>query len=502
MLKRITEKIKTAHVYDIAIVSPINEMPILSETLNNKILIKREDMQKVRSFKCRGAYNKIAQLTQDQRDRGVIASSAGNHAQGVALAALNMGFKACIVMPQTTPPIKIQAVQRLKADIVLHGATYDEAFAHAQQLQQEKGYTFIHPYDDEEVIAGQGTVAMELLNQVDHIDALYVPVGGGGLLAGVLCYIKTINPRIKIIGVEPEDAACLKAALEAQTRVTLPQVGIFADGVAVKLIGDLPFKLVKDHIDAIITVSTDEICAAIKDLYDNCRAIAEPAGAVGLAGLKKHAQENGLHNQTLCTILSGANMNFDRLRHIAERADIGLQKEVLFSVKIPEKPGSFKTFCEAIGKRSVTEFNYRYSDPDNAYIFVGVDMQNAKVEKEPFFKNLQEKGYDPLDLSQNELAILHIRHMVGGKSPRVENEKLFRVEFPEKPGALMQFLGILGSEWNISLFHYRNHGADYGRVLVGIQLPQEAEHLFAEKMNNIGYTFVNEANNPVFTQFL
>lgn len=502
MLNLLAEKTKHSNVYDIAILSDTNELPVLSEILQNKIIVKREDLQKVRSFKCRGAYNKIATLTQEERNKGVIASSAGNHAQGVALAAQKMGFKACIVMPETTPPIKIQAVQRLKAEIVLHGATYDEAFAHAKLLQEEKGLTFIHPYDDEDVIAGQGTVALELLEQVPNMDYVFIPVGGGGLLAGMLAYIKTANPAIKVIGVEPEDAACLKAALEEGDRVTLPQVGIFADGVAVKLIGELPFKVVKNHIDDVITVTTDEICAAIKNIYDDCRAISEPAGAVGLAGLKKYISEHNLKNKTLCTVLSGANMNFDRLRHISERADIGQQKEVLFSVKIPERPGSFKAFCEAIGKRSVTEFNYRYSDSENAYIFVGVDMQNAKIEKPIFFKSLADQGYEPLDLSQNELAVLHIRHMVGGKSPMVKNEKLYRVEFPEKPGALMQFLKILGSQWNISLFHYRNHGADYGRVLVAIQLPTGTDHLFTQKMDTIGYHFVDESKNPVFPQFL
>ncbi|MEW5770794.1 MAG: threonine ammonia-lyase, biosynthetic, partial [Pseudomonadota bacterium] len=487
------ERILTARVYDVAIESPLDAMPLLSARLGKPVLLKREDLQPVFSFKLRGAYNKIHHLhTRGELGAGVIAASAGNHAQGVALAAERLGLRAVIVMPATTPAIKVNAVRRRGGEVVLHGDAYDEAYAHARSLAQQEGLTFIHPYDDPEVIAGQGTIGMEILRQhPDPIEAVFVPVGGGGLIAGVAAYLKHLRPATRIIGVEPEDAACMHAALAADARVVLPQVGLFADGVAVRQAGEETFRIARECVDEVILVSTDEISAAIKDIFDDTRAIAEPAGALAIAGLKRYVsrapQADGVEQAPLIAINSGANMNFDRLRHIAERAELGEQREALFAVTIPERPGSFRAFCETLGRRAITEFNYRFNDARDAHIFVGIQLDGGAAEKEALITLLRERGYPVLDMTGNEMAKLHVRHMVGGHGPRVEHEILYRFEFPERPGALLHFLTRMGARWNISLFHYRNHGADYGRVLVGIQVPAEERHPFEQFLEALGY---------------
>lgn len=497
------DKILRSHVYDVAIESPLQKMPLLSKKLHNKIYLKREDLQSVFSFKLRGAYNKIALLTKSQAKKGVIAASAGNHAQGVALAAKKRGINALIVMPITTPPIKVNAVQNLGAKAVLYGDTYDEAYQHALELEKTHKMTFIHPYDDPDVIAGQGTVGMEITKQMQGpIHAVFVPVGGGGLIAGIAAYIKYVHPHVKIIGVEPDDAACLHQALKAKKRVELKEVGIFADGVAVKIIGKEPFRLAKLCVDDVITVSADEICAAIKDIYDNMRAIAEPAGALSVAGIKKYCHNNSISSQNLIGILSGANVNFDRLQHIAERAEIGEHKEALFAVTIPEQPGSFKEFCKALKKRGITEFNYRYTDSKCAHVFCGIALQRGHEEREEIIANLKQKGYPILDLTDNEMAKLHLRHMIGGKSNQVQNERIFRFQFPERPGALLNFLEKMGGLWNISLFHYRNHGAAYGRVLVGIQVPKKENTQFTAFLKSLGYSYKEETDNASYRLFL
>lgn len=502
-LKELKNAIDTSPVYDVAIVSPVETLEIMSERLGNTVFLKREDLQPVRSFKIRGAYHKIAQLTDEQLQKGTIAASAGNHAQGVALSAQKRGIQATIVMPKITPDIKINSVKRFGANVVLSGDNYDEAFETAQKLVSETGATFIPPFNDVEVIAGQGTIAKELLEQLDSIDVIFVAVGGGGLLAGILGYIKAVKPSIKVIGVEPEDAGCLYAAWKAGHPVELKEVGIFADGVAVKQIGDVSFKMIQDAgVDDVILVSTDEICAALKDMYDDVRAIAEPAGAVSLAGLKKYVAQHNISNQNLVAINCGANMNFDRLRHIAERAQVGENAEALFSVRIPETPGSFKTFCSLIGDASVTEFNYRYSNASDAFIFVGIGLKEGQKEKDALLKRFKENNYDALDVSHDDVAVLHIRHMVGGKSQDVTNERIYRFQFPEKPGALMNFLNHMSDSWNISMFHYRNHGSDYGRVLVGIQVPDEDDTAFNTFLEQLGYAYFNESDNPVIKQFL
>ena len=459
MLDAVVKRILQARVYDVAIESPLDEARLISRRLKNRVLLKREDLQPVFSFKLRGAYNKIAQLSEAERGKGVICASAGNHAQGVALAARELGIKGVIVMPQTTPDIKVNSVRALGGQVVLAGDSYDDAYAHAQLLMTEKGYTFIHPFDDPDVIAGQGTIAQEILRQHrGDIDAVFVPVGGGGLMAGVAAYLKHVRPSIRVVAVEADDSACLAAAMKAGRRVTLDQVGLFADGVAVRQIGKHTFDIAKVAVDEVITCSTDEICAAIKDIFDECRCISEPAGALALAGLKKYVQRDGVQGQTLVAINSGANMNFDRLRHIAERTEIGEGREAVLAVTIPEQPGAFKAFCQAIGKRNVTEFNYRYSDRSAAHVFVGVTLRNGAEERGELVGGLQRKGYAVLDLSDDEMAKLHTRHLVGGHAG-LDDERLFRFEFPERPGALMAFLTQLGTQWNISLFHYRNHGA-------------------------------------------
>ncbi|THK42424.1 threonine ammonia-lyase, biosynthetic [Methylophaga sp. SB9B] len=503
MLTGYVEKILKARVYDVAIETPLDLMPRLSKRLDNQILIKREDLQSVFSFKLRGAYNRMSHLTEAERKQGVVAASAGNHAQGVALAANKMGISAMIVMPITTPPIKVEAVRMLGADITLHGNSYDEAFDFAQQVSIDQGRVFIHPYDDPLVIAGQGTIAMEIMRQhPDPVYAVFIPVGGGGLLAGMAAYIKAIWPEIKIIAVEPADAASLKAALDAGERVKLDQVGLFADGTAVRQVGEEPFRIAQKTVDHVVTVETDEICAAIMDVFDDTRSIAEPSGALSIAGAKKYIQQNGLRNKTMVVINSGANMNFDRLRHVAERAEIGERREVLFAATIDEQPGSFQRFCKALADRGITEFNYRYADKQQAQVFVGVRMSGRDEERQILFENLTQAGYQWIDFSDNEMAKLHVRYMVGGHAPQADNERLIRFEFPERPGALLRFLTHIGQRWNISLFHYRNHGAAYGRVLVGIQVTPEFNEEFQAFLDNLGYVYWLETDNPAYDLFL
>lgn len=497
------EMVEQARVYDVALHTPLETARSLSQRLNNHISLKREDLQPVFSFKLRGAYNKIAHLSDAERARGIIAASAGNHAQGAALAAQRFGIRAVIVMPKTTPRIKVKSVQSYGAEIVLHGNTYDDARELAYELAEKEQLVFVHPYDDPYVIAGQGTIAREILAQTDRpIDAVFVPVGGGGLIAGVGTYIKSLHPEIKIIGVEPDDAACLHAALAANERVILDQVGIFADGVAVRQIGEETFRLAKECVDEVILVSTDEICAAIKDIFDDTRSIAEPAGALAVAGLKRYIQKYAVTDQHFVAIDSGANMNFDRLRHVAERAELGENREALLAVTIDEKPGSFRQFCDVIGLRGITEFNYRYADSSKAHVFVGVQLGGGHKEKNELIDILKKRAYPVLDMTDNEMAKLHIRYMVGGRATGIVKERLFRFEFPERPGALMRFLNHMGSQWNISLFHYRNHGAAYGRILVGMQVPESDEKLFTQFLCEIGYPYWEESDNPAYELFL
>jgi threonine dehydratase len=497
------EKILTTSVYDVARETPLELMPTLSQRLGSSVWLKREDLQPVFSFKLRGAYNRISQLSEEERARGVIAASAGNHAQGVALAATKLGIKSVIVMPVTTPRIKVEAVRRLGGRTVLHGDSFDEASEHSRILQEKHGYVFIHPFDDPAVIAGQGTVAMELLRQhPGPLDAVFVCVGGGGLLGGMATYIKRLRPEIRVIGVEPEDAPSMYEALRLKRRVVLDQVGIFADGAAVRQVGKETFRLARQFVDEIILVDTDEICAAIKDVFDDTRVVAEPAGALSVAGLKKYVEREGLKGGRFAAVLSGANMNFDRLRHVAERAEIGERREALFAVTIPERPGSFRRFCKAIGKRGITEFNYRYSDDTDAQVFVGLKLERGDAEKREVLERLRSDGYPILDMTDNEVAKLHLRHMVGGHASHVKNESLYRFEFPERPGALLHFLTRMGADWNISLFHYRNHGAAYGRVLVGMQVPESENGRFRAFLEEIGYPWWEETGNPAYPLFL
>ncbi len=497
------KKILTARVYDVAIESPLDAMSRLSRRLHNRALLKREDLQPVFSFKLRGAYNKMAHLPRRSLEQGVICASAGNHAQGVALSAQRLGAKATIVMPRTTPAIKIQAVRDRGAKTVLFGDTYDEAYQHARQLEAERGLTFIHPYDDPDVIAGQGTIGMEILRQhPDPIEAIFIAVGGGGLIAGVAAYVKFLRPDIKIIGVEPDDAASMHQALQQGRRITLDQVGIFADGVAVRQVGEETFRLAQQFVDDIIIVSTDEICAATKDIFDDTRSIAEPAGALGTAGLKKYVERTGVANANLIAINCGANINFDRLRHVAERAELGERREALLAVTIPEQPGSFRRFCQAIGKRSVTEFNYRYADSRQAHVFAGIQLSEGEEEKNRMITTLRDHGYPVVDMSDNEMAKLHVRYMVGGHAPGIRDELLYRFQFPERPGALLKFLTGMAHDWNISLFHYRNHGSDYGRVLVGIQVPPAERPQFHQYLNELNYPYRDETDNPAYRLFL
>jgi threonine dehydratase len=502
MLQKYIEKILRARVYDVAQESPLDYAPGLSRRLGNTVLIKREDLQPVFSFKLRGAYNKIASLDLAARDSGVITASAGNHAQGVALAAQQLGIQVLIVMPCTTPPIKIEAVRLRGAETVLYGDSYDEAYEHAMELARERKLTFVHPYDDLEVIAGQGTIGMEILRQrQEDIHAIFVPVGGGGLIAGIAAYVKFVRPEIRVIGVEPEDADCLARALKAGRRVALRQVGLFADGVAVKQVGKLPFHIAHHYVDGVITVNTDEICAAIKDIFDDTRSIAEPAGALGVAGLKKYVATTSLRDQCLVAIESGANVNFDRLRHVAERAEIGEEREILLAVTIPERPGSFLEFCRTLGRRSITEFNYRFFDEEAAHVFVGIQVEQSMQDRQSLIREFERHGFSVLDLTGNELAVEHIRYMVGGHAPRLLDEVVYGFEFPERPGALLRFLSIMGGRWNISLFHYRNHGAAFGRVLMGAQVPKSERKAFREFLDAIGYAFKEETHNPAYRLF-
>ncbi|MFP5382668.1 MAG: threonine ammonia-lyase, biosynthetic [Gammaproteobacteria bacterium] len=496
-------RILEARVYDVAIESPLDVAPQLSRRLDNRVLLKREDLQPVFSFKLRGAYNKIVQLPDEARARGVITASAGNHAQGVALAAASLGIKAIIVMPQTTPEIKVSSVRNRGAKVVLHGDTFDEAYAHARVLEQEKGYAFVHPYDDPDVIAGQGTVAMEILRQhPDPIDAVFIPVGGGGLVAGMAAWIKFLRPETRVIGVEPEDAACLKAALAAKKRVVLPEVGLFADGVAVAQIGEETFRVARKYVDEVVTASTDEICAAIKDFFEDTRSVAEPAGALAIAGMKNWAAREKVTGRTLVAVASGANMNFDRLRYISERTEIGEKREAVLAVTIPERPGAFKAFCQALGKRNITEFNYRYSGSERADVFVGMTLAKPG-DREALLDVLRGKDYPVVDMTDNEVAKLHVRYMVGGHPPPSGKQELvFRFEFPERPGALMKFLDRLGQRWNISLFHYRNHGAAYGRVLAGFQVGPGDRRAVEQSLRELGYPFSDETDNPAYALFL
>lgn len=507
MTEKYKKMVEQADVYDVAVKTPLEEAAGLSKRLNNEVWIKREDLQPVYSFKLRGAYNKITQLSDAEKEKGVITASAGNHAQGVALAANRLGLKALIFMPKTTPDIKVSSVRALGAEIELVGNAYDDAYEHAKERANSTGMTFVHPYDDPDVIAGQGTIAKEILEQLHDLiqqppDIVFVPVGGGGLLAGVSAYLKSVNSKIQIIGVEPDDAPCMHDALKAGKRVLLEQVGIFADGVAVRQAGKEPFRVAQACVDDMVLVSTDEICAAIKDIFDDTRSITEPAGALAVAGMKKYVAENNTRDQQLVAIDSGANINFDRLRHVAERSELGEHREALFAVTIKEEIGSFKKFCELVGLRGMTEFNYRYADAKKAHIFVGVQLQNGLDEKNELLALLQADNYPVEDMTDNEMAKLHVRYMVGGRGNGVENERLFRFEFPERPGALLRFLNYMGERWNISLFHYRNHGAAYGRVLVGIQVPKEDDEELALFLQNLGYSWWEETNNPAYTMFL
>lgn len=503
MLEHYVKKILTSRVYDVAVETPLQPARQLSERIGNQILLKREDLQPVFSFKVRGAYNKLAQLSPEELARGVVTASAGNHAQGVALAAKQLGIKATIVMPRTTPELKVQGVRARGGKVVLHGDAFPEALAYSLKLVEEKGYVYIHPYDDPDVIAGQGTVAMEILRQHQGpIDAIFVPVGGGGLVAGIAAYVKYLYPQTRVIGVEPDDSNCLQAAMAAGERVVLEQVGLFADGVAVAQIGQHTFDVCKHYVDEVITVSTDEICAAIKDIYDDTRSITEPAGALAVAGIKKYVERDGVSGQVLVGIDSGANVNFDRLRHVAERAELGEKREAIIAVTIPEQPGSFKAFCEAIGKRQITEFNYRYHTDREAHIFVGVQTHPENDPRAALVQGLRDKGFPVLDLTENELAKLHTRHMVGGHAVGVSDEMVLRFEFPERPGALFNFLNKLGGRWNISMFHYRNHGAADGRVVAGLQVPAEERHLVPAALDKIGYRYWDESDNPAYKLFL
>ncbi len=502
MARDYLQKILTARVYDVAIESPLELAPNLSARIGNRVLLKREDMQEVFSFKLRGAYNKMSGLSREKLKRGVIAASAGNHAQGVALAAQKLKSRAVIVMPVTTPKIKIDAVAARGAEVVLIGDSYDEAYEHAKKLEKKRGLTFVHPYDDPEVIAGQGTIGMEILRQHPQpIHAIFVAVGGGGLISGIASYVKAVRPDIRIIGVEPVDSDAMTRSLAEGKRITLPHVGLFADGVAVKKVGEETFRIASELVDEMILVDTDETCAAIKDVFEDNRSVLEPAGALSVAGAKAYAEKTGLKGETFVAIACGANTNFDRLRFVAERAEVGEHREAILAVTIPEKPGSFKRFCATLGARNITEFNYRIADPKEAHVFVGVQV-NGTDETARIVRTLGRHGLKTLDLSDNEMAKLHVRHLVGGHAAAAKDELLYRFEFPERPGALMKFLDNMRTDWNISLFHYRNHGADYGRVLVGMQVPKKEMPAFRRFLAELGYPYVDESSNPAYRLFL
>ena len=501
------KKILTARVYDIAVESALQPAKNLSRRLHNKVLLKREDQQAVFSFKLRGAYNKMAHLTPEQLQCGVICASAGNHAQGVAMAAHRLGSRAVIVMPVTTPQVKIEAVKALGGEVVLHGESYSDAYLHAVELEKAQGLTFVHPFDDPDVIAGQGTVAMEILRQHQGpLDAVFVAIGGGGLISGVANYIKAVRPEVKVIGVQMNDSDAMMRSVAAHKRVTLADVGLFSDGTAVKLVGEETFRIARELVDEFMTVDTDAVCAAIKDIFIDTRSIVEPAGALAVAAIKQYVAERKTRGETYAAILCGANMNFDRLRFVAERAEVGEEREALFAVTIPEERGSFKRFCELIGTlpggpRNVTEFNYRIGDAAQAHVFVGLTT-HGKGESTRIAANFSRHGFESLDLTHDELAKEHIRHMVGGRSPLASEERLLRFIFPERPGALMKFLSAMRPGWNITLFHYRNQGADYGRILVGLQVPRSDDKAFKEFLDTLGYPYVEETGNPVYRLFL
>jgi threonine dehydratase len=504
------EKILKARVYDVAIETPLDVAPNLSARLGNRVMLKREDMQPVFSFKLRGAYNKMAQLPAAALRHGVITSSAGNHAQGVALSANKLGCRAVIVMPVTTPQIKVDAVRARGAEIVLYGDTYSDAYEHARRLEKRRRLTFVHPFDDPDVIAGQGTIGMEILRQTTRpIHAVFVAIGGGGLISGIASYIKRLQPEVKVIGVEPVDCDAMARSLKAGRRVVLEHVGLFADGVAVKQVGEETFRICRSLVDDVILVDTDEICAAIKDVFEDTRSILEPAGALAIAGAKAYVERTRAKNRKLVAVASGANTNFDRLRFVAERAEMGEHREAILAVTIPEHPGSFKRFCATLGARNITEFNYRIADPKEAHVFVGMQVQD-RTETGRIVKTLERHRLRTVDLSDNEMAKLHVRHMVGGHAPLavsggrrpLHHELLYRFEFPERPGALMKFLSNMRTDWNISLFHYRNHGADYGRVLVGMQVPRAEMRQFRQFLQTLGYPYVDESQNPAYRTFL
>ena len=501
------QKILTARVYDVAVETPLELATTLSQRIENQIYFKREDMQSVFSFKLRGAYNKAASLTPAQRKRGIICASAGNHAQGLAQSAAKLGCRAVIVMPKTTPQIKIDGVKARGGEVVLFGDSYTDAYNHALTLEKKHKLTFVHPFDDPYVIAGQGTIGMEILRQhAGPIHAIFVPIGGGGLIAGIAAYVKAVRPEIKIIGVQTTDSDAMARSLKAGRRVTLADVGLFADGTAVKLVGEETFRLARLYVDEVILVDTDAVCTAIKDVFQDTRSILEPSGALAVAGAKAYVERakgtrKPIKDQTLITIASGANMNFDRLRFVAEMADVGQLREAVFAVTIPEQHGSFRRFCEQVGPRNVTEFNYRISDEKIAHVFVGVQTSSAE-EATQIARNFEKHGFDTLDLTHDELAKVHVRHLVGGKSPLAQNELLYRFEFPERPGALMRFLNSMAPDWNISLFHYRSQGGDVGRILVGLQVPKKEMKIFRTFLSSLGYRYWDESSNPVYKLFL
>ncbi|MEM9218178.1 MAG: threonine ammonia-lyase, biosynthetic [Cyanobacteria bacterium P01_F01_bin.150] len=496
------ERILKARVYDVAQESPLDLASRLSSRLSNQVLLKREDMQSVFSFKLRGAYNKMAQLPADQLAQGVIAASAGNHAQGVALGAKTLGTTAIIVMPVTTPDMKVDAVRARGGTVILYGDTYDDACAHARQLGHEKGLTFIHPFNDPDVIAGQGTIGMEILRQYQKpIHAVFAAIGGGGLISGIGAYIKRLSPDTKIIGVEPIDADAMYQSLRQGKRIKLPHVGLFADGVAVREVGEETFRLCQQYVDEIIRVNTDDTCAAIKDVFEDTRSIMEPAGALAIAGLKAYVERESITDETLVAIACGANMNFNRLRFVAERAELGERREAIFAVTIPEEPGSLRRFCDCIGPHNLTEFNYRIADNATAQIFVGVQIQN-RADSQHIMEKFEADGFKTIDLTDDELAKLHLRHMVGGRSPLAKNELLYRFQFPERPGALTKFVGCMSPNWNISLFHYRNNGADYGRILVGMQVPPDEMDEWQSFLDTLGYPYWDESDNQAYKLFL
>ena len=496
------KKILTARVYDVAVESPLEPARNLSRRLHNKVLLKREDQQPVFSFKLRGAYNKMAHLPEDQLKRGVICASAGNHAQGVAMAASRMNTRAVIVMPVTTPQLKVDAVKGLGGEVVLFGDSYSDAYTHAVELEKKEGLTFVHPFDDPDVIAGQGTIAMEILRQHQGpLDAVFVAIGGGGLISGVASYIKAVRPEVKVIGVQMTDSDAMARSIEAKKRVTLADVGLFADGTAVKLVGEETFRLARELVDDFVVVDTDAVCAAIKDIFVDTRSIVEPSGAMAVAAIKQYVATHKTRGATYAAILCGANMNFDRLRFVAERAEVGEEREALFAVTIPEERGSFRRFCELVGSRSVTEFNYRISDTRQAHVFVGVSISKPD-EADKIARSFQRHGFATVNLTDDELAKEHVRHMVGGRSDLAEDERIYRFEFPERPGALMRFLSAMSPDWNISLFHYRNQGADYGRILVGLQVPKSDKKAFKAFLDGLAYPCVDETDNPIYRLFL